>query len=48
MKTIFVIATAVLLILFENSCTKTEDQTISIVGDWKIINDTTSDILNAH
>jgi len=42
LKTSFVIISAVLFVLLESSCTKTEDQTISIVGEWKIINDTSS------
>lgn len=42
MKNIFVSFSLILSILIENSCTKTEDQTISIVGKWKIVNDTSS------
>ena len=42
MKTLLFIISSVLFILVENSCSKTEDQTISIVGKWQIINDTTS------
>jgi hypothetical protein len=42
LKTILVIISALLFIWIESSCNKTQDQTISIVGKWKIINDTTS------
>ena len=42
MKNIFISFSVILFILIEYSCNKTEDQTISIVGNWHIINDTSS------